>query len=468
MMKRLMVLFAICLLPLSTTALSASGGSEAPPDETVKQAVVDQLVWDNRVDASKIEVEVDLGRVVLSGSVPSDFARRAAIDDVRSVNGVSSVDDNLVIEPVVGEGTGAPLAVAVKGALLVDSQIDASRITVSATYGQVTLGGTVDALWQKYRAEDIASGVRGVAGVNDEIAVVPNADILDQEIAQDILDAINRNANVDVDRVDVRVDDGYVTLTGTVRDRVAREAAYQAAVGTLGVKGVTDELAVETTVKPLYSDSEIAKSVRDQLAWDNQVDATHVAVEATSGQVTLTGTVPSYSAKLAAESDALLIKGVVSVENELTVEPMGPIPDDHFLANRAENILDWSPDVKVQNLSIKVIAGVAELDGEVNALWKKERAGELVRDIQGMVGVINKITVVPTGSILDETISEDIVNAIDRNIHVNVDNVTVTVDNGAVTLSGNVASFTAKEAAFDAALNTAGVRAVVNNLKVSG
>ena len=69
-MKRLMVLFAICLLPLSTTALSASGGSEAPPDETVKQAVVDQLVWDNRVDASKIEVEVDLGRVVLSGSVP--------------------------------------------------------------------------------------------------------------------------------------------------------------------------------------------------------------------------------------------------------------------------------------------------------------------------------------------------------------------------------------------------------------
>jgi osmotically-inducible protein OsmY len=156
------------------------------------------------------------------------------------------------------------------------------------------------------------------------------------------------------------------------------------------------------------------------------------------------------------------------VKNQLAVEPVEPIPNDDFLANRAENVLDWSADVQVENLEIKVIAGVAELDGEVDALWKKERAGELVSGIQGMIGVINKIAVVPTNSILDRTIAEDIVNAIDRNIHVNVDNVTVTVDNGAVTLSGKVASLTAKEAAFEAALDTAGVRAVINDLKVSG
>ena len=194
-----------------------------------------------------------------------------------------------------------------------DSQIDASNITVSAAYGQVTLKGAVEALWQKYRAEDIASGVRGVVGVANEIAVVPKEDVLDEEIARDIVDAINRNANVDADKVDVRVEDGYVTLTGTVQDWVAHEAAYEAAVGTLGVKGVTDELSVETTVKPPYTDSEIAQAVRDQLVWDNQVDASRIAVQARQGLVTLTGTVPSYSEKLAAESDALLVKGVVSV-----------------------------------------------------------------------------------------------------------------------------------------------------------
>jgi osmotically-inducible protein OsmY len=48
----------------------------------------------------------------------------------------------------------------------------------------------------------------------------------------------------------------------------------------------------------------------------------------------------------------------------------------------------------------------------------------------------------------------------------NVEDVTVRVDHGTVTLSGVVPSVFSKDAAFDAALDTAGVRAIINNLKV--
>jgi osmotically-inducible protein OsmY len=466
-MKRVRIFSLIALLSLCSAPLFAFGGSEIPLDEEIKQNVVEQLVWDNRVDAAEIKVEVEFGRVILTGSVPSHFTQEAVIDDVWSVDGVISVENNLQVEPVQAATTDEPLASAVKGALLVDAEVDASEITVDVRNGHVTLKGTVEAVWQKFRAEEIASGVNGVLGVTNEIAVVPSEDVLDEVIAQDIVDAIDRNINVDVDNVDVRVEDGHVTLSGTVEDWVARDAAYEAAINTLGVKGVDDELVVETQVEPLYTDVEIAQAVRDQLIWDNQVDASDITVEVRDGRVTLSGTVATYSAKLAAEGDALMIEGVVSVDNELTVEPVEPVTNDAYLANRAENILDWSPEVEVEDLTIKVIAGVATLEGQVDALWKKERAEELVSDIEGMVGVVNKIAVVPTESILDETIAEDIVAAIDRNIHVNVDNITVEVDNGTVTLRGEVPSFTAKKAAFESALNTSGVRAVINNVEVS-
>jgi osmotically-inducible protein OsmY len=467
-MKRILIASVITVLSLSSTSLFAFGGSEIPPDEKIKKDVVDQLAWDSRTDASEIEVEVKFGRVILSGTVPSRFIQQAVVEDVWSVNGVIDVDDNLTIEPYGVSAAGEPPAAAVEEALLVDSEVDSSKITVTSVDGHVTLGGTVAALWQKLRAAEIASGVKGVLGVSNEIAVVPTEDVLDDVIAQDVVDAIDRNANVDADKVNVTVDDGYVTLTGTVSDWVARDAAYQAAVNTLGVKGVSEQLTVESDIQPLHKDSEIAKAVRDQLEWDNRVDATDVSVQVIDGNVTLKGTVSSYSAKLAAESNALMIEGVVSVDNELVVEPAEPIANDAFLAARAENVLKWNPDFHVANLAVQVIAGVASLEGQVDALWEKHRAEELVMNINGMIGVINKIAVVPTGNILDETIAEDIVKAIDRNIHVNVDNVTVSVDRGTVTLTGDVPTITAKNAAFDAALNTAGVRAVINNIKVSG
>lgn len=467
-MKRRTAVFVFVISLVAPAILVAGGGPEIPRDEDIKENIVDQLVWDNRVDASEVKVEVESGEVTLTGTVPTFFAQEAVVDDVWDIDGVTSVDNELTIQPSESIVLSSSLAESVKNVLDTNAQIDATRITVSVTVGRVVLEGTVDALWQKLQAEKLASGMSGVVDVTNEIAVVPGTNIVDEVVAQNIVDAIDRNVNVDIDNVDVTVTDGHVTLAGTVGDWSARDAAYRAAANTVGAKDITDHIVVEPVDDRTWTDAEIADAVRSQLIWDDQVDASDIDVSVSNGHVILTGTVSTYSAKVAARNNARTIAGVVSVENQLAVRASTPSTNKLFLARRADNIITWSTDIDAENIDIDVEAGVATLSGEVDALWKKRRVEELVADVEGMVGVINEIAVVPTENPIDEAIAEDIVDALDRSVRVDVDSVTVEVQNAIVTLAGVVPSYTAHDAAFRIAQNTSGVVAVINNIDVAG
>jgi len=468
-MKRTLVSISILILLLSTSQLFAKSEREVPFDQTIKQNIVDQLVSDARVDAAAVEVEVEFGEVTLSGKVPSAYAKDAATDDVWSVAGVVTLKNNLDVEPFEEEMTPESLAASVKDALIISTDVDASGITVVADNGNVTLKGTVDALWKKDRAEEIASGVIGVLGVTNEIAVVPSEDVIDEAIADDIINALDRNVNVNVNNVSVRVSDGFVVLSGTVDDSFARRQAYETAANTIGVKGVASEIQIKQSGEavPALTDVEIARRVKDQLIWDNKVDATGITVEVADGLTTLAGTVDTYSAKVAAQEDASEIAGVASVQNNLVVEPIEFPSSGIFLANRVEQTLEWSQSVDVVDLRVSAVGGLVTVNGTVDQLWKKEHAEELIRDINGVVGIVDKIAVVPTKSLLDEGIAENILDSIDRNVNINVDDVTVSVENGNVTLTGTVPSFIAKDSAGLAASNTTGVRSVVNDIKIA-
>ena len=67
-------------------------------DEQIKKAVVDMLYWDNRVDASNIDVEVTDGAVTLRGTVPSYTIKEAALFDAWKVIGVKKVDNNCYVK----------------------------------------------------------------------------------------------------------------------------------------------------------------------------------------------------------------------------------------------------------------------------------------------------------------------------------------------------------------------------------
>lgn len=212
-------------------------------DEDIDKQVIDELYWDNSVNAADVAVTVKNGIVTLEGTVPSYRAKVTATDDAYDVNGVILVENNLKVkypEPP----SDAEIETSVRNALSWDFDLDAQKIRVTVNDGTVKLLGTVDAYWKKISAETDASKITGVRGIRNEIAIVPTNERRDEQIAKDVEEALRRKWLVNVNNVDVQVEHGYVTLTGDVPSRLARIEADEAAVYTDGVKAVDNELAI--------------------------------------------------------------------------------------------------------------------------------------------------------------------------------------------------------------------------------
>ena len=211
-----------------------------------KKNIVDELYWDNRVDASKVTVEVDEGRVVLRGEVPTYLASTAAHDDALKMLGVVSVDNQLIVSYPVSATVPSDVEILteIEKKLFRNPDIDILDLEVEVVSGEVSLRGTVDAYWKKLHAEDLAVSEPGVLIINNHLAIVPANDVIDQDIANDIVRSIEARAAVSADDVNVEVLNGHVTLTGNVPTWTAREAAYEAALFTAGVVDVENNIVI--------------------------------------------------------------------------------------------------------------------------------------------------------------------------------------------------------------------------------
>lgn len=217
-------------------------------EEKIKKDIIDQLYWDSRVDASEVDVEVDGNKVTLKGSVPNYSSKGAASADAWAISGVQEVDNQIEVEypPAVTVPTDEEIKSNIETSLKLNLSLDATDIDVSVTAGIVTLEGSVDAYWKKSRAESIASGVSGVLDIINKLTIVPSENFIDKEIAEDIVGSISRNFNVDAEKVDVKVEDGEVTLSGSVTDWSAYRAVMDAAEFTAGVVNINDNLIIES------------------------------------------------------------------------------------------------------------------------------------------------------------------------------------------------------------------------------
>ncbi|HQG31291.1 MAG TPA: BON domain-containing protein [Deltaproteobacteria bacterium] len=214
--------------------------------EDIMVDVSTQLFWDNRINDSNINIEVSGSRVILTGTVPSSTDRWEAEEDAYSIPGVSYVENRLRVNPAAyPEPNDLEIRSRVENVLDWNPTIDTSRIEVQAHDGVVILKGFVDTYWQKTRAWEIASNVSGVREVINELKVKPPEEITDEDIENDIKRAFARTRYVDTDRVDVSVENGIVTLKGTVGDYYAYRTVQEIANYTSGVIEVHNRLVIE-------------------------------------------------------------------------------------------------------------------------------------------------------------------------------------------------------------------------------
>lgn len=213
---------------------------------SIREQVREKLEWDVRVNDDNISVSVSDGIVTLSGTVTSAAARSAAVASAWTVAGVRDVVSRLDVVAADQPALDTGLARVVENSLELDPDIRIDDLEVVEEDGVVELFGSVDEAWMADEAQNIAQNTIGVRDVENNLVVVPPEERTDVEIRLDVVSSLQSDVRVDASDVDVIVDDGLVTLTGTVSNWDAWEAAYAIALQTDGVVEVESNLDVET------------------------------------------------------------------------------------------------------------------------------------------------------------------------------------------------------------------------------
>ena len=198
-----------------------------------------------------------------------------------------------------------------------DTRVRPNEIGVAVKDGIVTLTGWVDSYLKKMAAEEAAHRVRGVkAVVNDiEVRLPSSAERTDEDLAKAALNALQWQAGVPADKIDVTVSHGWVTLKGEVEYGYQKREAERAVERLSGVRGVINLIRV----KPGLSPTDLKQKIEQALVRNAELDAKRITVEVQGSKVILYGTVRSYAEKKAAEEAAWAAPGVSEVENHITI-----------------------------------------------------------------------------------------------------------------------------------------------------
>jgi osmotically-inducible protein OsmY len=137
---------------------------------------------------------------------------------------------------------------------------------------------------------------------------------------------------------------------------------------------------------------------------------------------------------------------------------------DEEIAAAVIDRLAWNVSVPRDAVHVKVEKGWITLSGQVDRHFQKTAAEQDVRQLFGVVGVSNQMTVRPRVDVAD--ISDNIVHALHRSWFFDPKNISVTADGGQVRLVGTVHSSSERAEALATAWAAAGTTAVVNDIVI--
>jgi osmotically-inducible protein OsmY len=137
------------------------------------------------------------------------------------------------------------------------------RVRVRVSDGVATLSGSVYQLWQKDRITEVALSVPGLkAVVNRDVFVLPTG-ISDSDVDASIVQMMRDVSEIDEKTLAIRVENGYVTLAGSVDSRTESRRLVQLLTNIRGVRNITPLIVVSPSQKK--QDHRIAKHLQTML-----------------------------------------------------------------------------------------------------------------------------------------------------------------------------------------------------------
>lgn len=214
-------------------------------DAQLQHDVLESLRWEPAVTEKGVGVTVKDAVATLRGSVPSYGEKYAACLAAERVKGVRGVAQELEVAlPRESEQTDGEIARAAANQLDWDLFVPKGRVKVRAERGFLTLDGTVDTVFEKDAAEAAIRNLIGVRAVTNLIAISPPT-ATPAAIRADIEAALERNARLGAERIEVQTSGHTVTLRGTVHSFEERREAERAAWAAPGIRRVENNLTVE-------------------------------------------------------------------------------------------------------------------------------------------------------------------------------------------------------------------------------
>jgi osmotically-inducible protein OsmY len=211
-------------------------------------------------------------------------------------------------------------------------------------------------------------------------------------------------------------------------------------------------------------DLAIREDICRELEWEPQVEAAHIGVAVEDGIATLSGHVSSFAEKVAAERAARRIKGVRAIVLAIEVHlPESDKRTDEEIARSVVRTLEWDELVPHHRIAATVQHGIVTLEGTVERAFHRDEAELDVRKIKGVNGLINKVTIGPSG----EPSPDEIKQALSRSASLDASGIRVAVSDGRVVLSGLVQQLNERHEAERIAWAGRGVREVDNRIDVA-
>lgn len=198
-----------------------------------------------------------------------------------------------------------------------EPRVNPAHIGVTALDGIVTLTGYVGTFAEKHAAEAAAARVKGVLGVAEEVEVRLSSDAnrTDAEIAAAAVERMGWDVAIPRDAVKVRVEAGWMTLTGEVDAYHQKAAAEREIRPLMGVVGLSNQI----TIKPHIDTRHLTENVMHALHRSWFFDANTITVTADGGRIRLTGSVRTPHERQVAAATAWAAPGATSVQNDLAL-----------------------------------------------------------------------------------------------------------------------------------------------------
>ncbi|MBF0362389.1 MAG: BON domain-containing protein [Oligoflexia bacterium] len=228
----------------------------------------------------------------------------------------------------------AQIETATKNSFVFQNYLRDEIVNINSKDGVVTLSGTVSGEIQKYLAKQTVEEIGGVRRVEDYLKIknentgtTANHNFMLRENVKNVL-LFHHNINTDDIKItDVIINDGIVTINGSVSNHAQKELIGEYIKDVEGVKNINNNIVVlkkdvsnVDSLRGKIDDASITAQVKAALLFHRSTSAIETKVKTIGGIVTVSG-----KAKNIAERDLVTklvkdIKGVTSTKNHMTIE----------------------------------------------------------------------------------------------------------------------------------------------------